>query len=152
MTWEFTSKYTLEPQALDRTDLESPHTVPLATNILQYPKMGPAAAGKACSCPATWCLSFPPCPLQALKTMLLRTKEKILNIAVCPGEKSHWDVRGSVMSGNGKCAVFLEPTLRLELPHLQEKSPRTQRGQNALLFQGLRFSQSLDLASVVFNF
>lgn len=45
---------------------------------------------------------------RALKTILLR-KEKVLNSAVCPGEKSHWDVRASVMSGNGPLGDTFQP-------------------------------------------
>ncbi|KAH0511297.1 Guanylate cyclase soluble subunit beta-2 [Microtus ochrogaster] len=45
---------------------------------------------------------------EALKTRLLRKKEKVLNSAVCPGEKPHWDVRASVMSGNGKPLVWAQ--------------------------------------------
>lgn len=75
---------------------------------------------------------LPSCPLQALKTRLLRKKEKVLNSAVCPGEKSHWDVRAPVMSGNGKCAVLLGPALRSEPPHLQE-SPLTKEGKRSII-------------------
>ncbi|KAM7321440.1 hypothetical protein ACRRTK_019532 [Alexandromys fortis] len=46
---------------------------------------------------------------EALKTRLLRKKEKVLNSAVCPGEKSHWDVRAPVMSGNGPLGDTFQP-------------------------------------------
>ncbi|KAL1780985.1 guanylate cyclase soluble subunit beta-2 isoform X3, partial [Sigmodon hispidus] len=46
---------------------------------------------------------------EALKTMLLRMKEKYLSIPVCPGEKSHRDVNASVMFGKGPLGDTFQP-------------------------------------------
>ncbi|XP_035308994.1 guanylate cyclase soluble subunit beta-2 isoform X2 [Cricetulus griseus] len=46
---------------------------------------------------------------EALKTTLLRMKEQDLSSSVCPGGKSHWDVRASVMFGKGPLRNTFQP-------------------------------------------
>jgi hypothetical protein len=73
-------------------------------------------------------------------------KEKYLNVSVCPGEKSHWDVvRSMVMFGKGKGAVLPAWALcSARLPGWQRSNSCAQmdrilRNCDALLFTELGF-------------